>query len=119
MGKAILAHFTDEEIEAYLGVTELYAYTPNTITKKDDLLRQIEEIRKVGYSLNREEHVLARASIGAPIFGVSEKVVAATCIVGEPNRVLRSRNAKLVRLITTMAMEVSRAMGYYPIRQGR
>jgi len=115
MGKAILAHFPDKELEKYLEVTELYGYTPNTITNKDDLLREIEEIRKVGYTLNREEHFLARASVGAAIFGSNRQVVASTCIVGEPKRILKEDRDRVVQLITTMALEVSQSMGYNPM----
>jgi DNA-binding IclR family transcriptional regulator len=114
MGKAILAYFTEEETKDYFETTELYGYTPNTITNKNDILRELEEIRKKGYSLNREEHLLARASIGAPIFGANKKPVASTCIVGEPSRILGSEKDKLVHMITTMAMELSHLMGYFP-----
>lgn len=114
MGKAILANFTDEEFERYLEETELYGYTPRTITGKDDLRKEIEEIRKVGYTLNHEEHFLARAAIGAPIFGPGKKIVAAACIVGESNRILGSEKDNVIQMITNMALEVSQAMGYFP-----
>ena len=114
MGKAILAYFTEAETKKYFATTELYGYTPNTITKKNDILRELAQIRKIGYSLNREEHLLARASIGAPIFGANKKPVAATCVVGEPSRILGSEKDKLIHMITTMAMELSQLMGYFP-----
>lgn len=114
MGKVILAHFTEEETKQYFEKTELYGYTPNTITKKDDILRELDGIRNKGYSLNREEHCLARASIGAPIFGANKKVIAASGIVGEPSRILGDEKNKLVYMITQMAQEVSQLMGYFP-----
>jgi DNA-binding IclR family transcriptional regulator len=36
-GKAILAHCTDKEIDNELEVRERRPFTPNTITRKDDL----------------------------------------------------------------------------------
>ena len=114
MGKAILSHYSDKDLENYLETTEFYRFTQNTITDKESLVKEIEEIKKKGYTLNREEHFLARASIGAPIFGPDKKVVAATCIVGQPKRILGSEKEKLAQMITTMAVEVSQAMGYFP-----
>jgi IclR family KDG regulon transcriptional repressor len=114
MGKAILAYFEDEEIEKYLETTDLFEYTPNTITQKDELLKEIEKIRKVGYTINREEHFLSRASIGAPIFGANNKVVAATCIVGEPNRILGEEKNHVAQMITMMALTISQSMGFFP-----
>lgn len=114
MGKAILAYLNDEEINNYLDITELYGYTPNTITRKDDLLAELETIRKIGYSVNREEHLLSRASIGASIFGAHNRVVGSTCIVGHPDRILGDEMKQIAQKITIMALEVSQAMGYFP-----
>ncbi len=114
MGKALLAFFDPDEIEKYIENTDFFAYTPNTITNKDDLLAELKEIRRLGYSINREEHLQARAAIGAPIFGASGRVVAATALVGDPNRILGEEKESLARMVTSMALDISQVMGYFP-----
>ncbi len=114
MGKALLAFRSPTEIEEYLAQLDFFAYTPNTITRKDDLLAELDEIRKRGYSVNREEHIQARAAIGAPIFGSTGRVVASAALVGEPGRILGGQTESLARTVMSMASETSQAMGYVP-----
>jgi DNA-binding IclR family transcriptional regulator len=54
LGKALLAELTNEEIQALLPET-LTARTPNTVTSREKLLMQCEQIRERGYALEVEE----------------------------------------------------------------
>ncbi len=114
MGKVLLAFRSPPEIEEYLAQLDFVAYTPNTITSKDDLLKELEQVGRLGYSVNREEHLQVRAAIGAPIFGKAGRVVASTALVGEPGRILGGEKESLARMVMSMASETSQAMGYCP-----
>jgi len=113
LGKAFLAFLEQREIDAYLKKVEFIPYTLNTIIKKNQLLREVEETRKRGYSINREEHLLGRASIGAPIFGQEGKLVASICIVIDPIHLIGSEIEKLAREVKKTAYEISQLMGSY------
>lgn len=114
MGKVLLAFFSPAELDDYLAKVELFPFTPNTIADKESLLKELEQVRQIGYSVNREEHVLARAAIGVPIFDALGRVSASASLVGDPGRVLGEEKESLARMVVSMAAEISGDMGYYP-----
>jgi DNA-binding IclR family transcriptional regulator len=67
MGKAVLAHLEQSEMLSVLSRLELTKKTNKTITKKKDLLNELDGIRKRGYALNDEEYLPALVAIGAPL----------------------------------------------------
>ena len=112
LGKALLAFSSKQEIEAFLKRVKLISYTPNTITKKDKFMRELEETRNRGYSINQGENLLARAAIGVPIFGRSHRPVASMCIVGDPRDILGEDRESLAQKVMKTALEISRLMGH-------
>ena len=67
MGKAMLAMFSEEELEAYLGRVELIADTPNTITDRAVLKEEIRNVRMAGFATDDEENDLDVICIGAAL----------------------------------------------------
>ena len=67
MGKAMLAVFSEEELEAYLGRVELVADTPNTITDRAVLKEEIRNVRMAGFATDDEENDLDVICIGAAL----------------------------------------------------
>jgi DNA-binding IclR family transcriptional regulator len=114
MGKALLAFLEPDVIRTYCEKTEFTPFTKNTITQKDQLARELEEIRKTGYSINREEHLQARAAIGAPIFGRDGRITASISIVGEPVRILGDDKERFAQKVVGTASQISQALGYFP-----
>jgi DNA-binding IclR family transcriptional regulator len=114
LGKVFLSFMEQSEIEAYFERTEFVPYTPNTILEKDRLVEELEETRKSGYSINREEHLLNRAAIGAPVFGRDKGVVASMSLVCNPLDILGEQLEVLAKEVTNTALEISRLMGYFP-----
>jgi IclR family KDG regulon transcriptional repressor len=112
MGKALLAFLEQGEIDSYLKATKLVPYTSNTITRKDKLLLKLQETRRKGFSVNREEHLFGSAAIGAPIYGANGRVAAAISIVGNPDEVMGARKGTLAKEVMKTAFEISRLMGF-------
>ncbi|MFN7252666.1 MAG: IclR family transcriptional regulator [Anaerobacillus sp.] len=56
MGKAILAERSNHEIETYFDSNTITKHTKNTITTKQELLEEIEKVRKFGYAFDNSEH---------------------------------------------------------------
>jgi DNA-binding IclR family transcriptional regulator len=111
LGKALLAYWGQDEYEAYLKRVELIPYTSNTITEKNHLLSELRETRLRGYSINREEHFLARAAIGAPIFGRAEYPAASMCIIVDPKMINGEKTEELAKDVLRTAYEISQLMG--------
>jgi DNA-binding IclR family transcriptional regulator len=65
-GKAILASLTITEVENLLP-KELKQYTDKTITNRDELLKELEMVRKEGVAFSREEHIEGICAVGAVV----------------------------------------------------
>lgn len=112
LGRAILAYLAAEDLENYLKKTKMTPFTRNTITRKDRLLKELKETRIRGYSVNKEEYILGRASIAAPIFGRAGLVNAAISLTGSPEGLLESELKQHARHLLDTATEISRLMGH-------
>lgn len=66
-GKAILASLPLAEIENLLP-EHLTHYTEKTITNRDELLRELEMVRKEGVAFSKEEHIEGICAVGAVVF---------------------------------------------------
>ena len=114
LGKALLAFSEQGELDAYLEQAELTPYTPKTITEKDHLLKELQETKQRGYSINKEEHLFGRTAIGAPIFGRNGRLAASICLVGNKSKILGKNMKNLAEEVKRTALEISRQMGYFP-----
>lgn len=66
-GKAILAHLPQDRIEQVINEYGLPARTENTITSREELFSELEQIREQGFSLNDGEEIRGVRAVGAPI----------------------------------------------------
>jgi DNA-binding IclR family transcriptional regulator len=76
LGKVLLAHAPAEEREAIL-VGSLAAMTPNTITDRDKLRENLEQVQREGFALDQEEITRGLICVAAPIFDYRGRVIAA------------------------------------------
>jgi DNA-binding IclR family transcriptional regulator len=65
-GKAVLALLPDAELHDQLR-RSLARYTPNTKTSAQELLSEIQSVRKTGIAIDREEHTLGICAVGAAL----------------------------------------------------
>jgi IclR family pca regulon transcriptional regulator len=106
MGKLLLAYLSTEEQKAALKDRQLVRNTLNTITSKDSLLRELEQIREVGFAVNNEELIAGVHSIAMPV-QVEDVVIGAIDIAAPMSMVTRdelvnnfgSRLSKTIELI--------------------
>ena len=74
MGKVLLAYLADD---AALAEIELVKRGPNTVTRRRELLAELERVRATGLAVNNEELAYGLRSIAAPVRGRSGAVEAA------------------------------------------
>ena len=110
--KALLAFSEKGEIEAYLKRVELIRYTPNTITQKAALLKDLQETKKRGGSIKREEHLLSRVSVGAPIFGGEGRLEASISVRADAHQFDDQKLDGWANDLEVTAAIISRRMGY-------
>ncbi|MCQ8242199.1 IclR family transcriptional regulator domain-containing protein [Rhizosaccharibacter radicis] len=76
MGRVLLAGLAAEALERALP-RELPARTPRTITDRQELLRALDEVRRVGFCLLDQELELGLRSLAVPLIDTNGHVVAA------------------------------------------
>ena len=85
-GKAILAHYPEDRTEQIIGTAEIPQLTPNTITDRDRLYTELDQIRERGFALADEEQMEGIRAVGAPIIEGEKGVVGAIALSGPKAR---------------------------------
>lgn len=88
---------------------------PNTITEVNTLKRELQTVRKNGYSISNNENDTSTYAIAAPIQSYSGETIAAVNLVG-PISYMQSVNTKqLISNIVNTGKAVSRELGYIEV----
>lgn len=85
-GKSILAHLPAERREEIISTRGLSARTNYTITSRDELDEELEQIRKQGYATDDQELFEGMRAVAAPLLAPSETVLGAISVYGPVNR---------------------------------
>lgn len=80
LGKAIAAFLAADQVESLLGKGKLPRFTSRTLTRREDLQRELQRVRQRGYAMNSEESVEGAILAGAPLFDSSGRVFAAISV---------------------------------------
>lgn len=88
IGKAILAYLPPAEAAAIVAACRFERRTEQTIVDRAGFLAHLEEVRRRGWALVRDEDVLGASSVAAPVFDHAGRVVGAIGFTG-PSFALR------------------------------
>ena len=110
LGKSLLSYIDEEQLELILNKYTFDEGNMNSIHSRDELLKQIEECRKVGYALDLQENEITRVCYGAPIFNAQEKPIAAISISDLKRSEVNYES--FGRIIRDCALKISRELGY-------
>jgi len=91
LGKAILAHLPEEFVDEIVDYHGLPAGTPRTITNREVLKSQLEEIRASGFALDDEERLKGLRCVAAPILSEEGRALGALSVSGPTTRLKGSR----------------------------
>ena len=111
LGKSMLAHLPEDRFNSVIA-GGLLPRTRNTFDNPDDLMGDLEKIRKVGYAIDNIENEEGVRCIGAPIFDHSRKIVGAVSISGPADRITEDKFMELGTLVRGTGLKISRRMGY-------
>ena len=111
--RALLANLPRAYWEEYLDAVPLTPLTPASPTRREEVLELLDEALRDGHALSDEDVTMGIASVGAPIFGATGKVIAAVSVGGLSALILGPERRDLViELVTGGARRISEAMGY-------
>lgn len=110
-GKIYLAYFDDREVEDYFRKAKWIKYTEKT-KSPEEIKRELEDIRRKGYSLNLGEYEEDVVSIAAPVFDYAGKVSYTVSVVAPAYRVPEEMLVSKFKDITVeSARELSKKLG--------
>jgi DNA-binding IclR family transcriptional regulator len=110
--RALLAFEPRDFWAEYAARGALEAFTHNTPTSRNDLFRVLEEVRTTGCSVSDEDVAVGIAAVGAPVFDYRGEVRAALSMSGPRSTILGESLEASRELITSGALEISRALGF-------
>ena len=113
MGKVLLAHLDAEELESVLAQVRFAPRGPNTLTGKEQLLKELGRVRTAGLAVNNEELAYGLRSIAAPVRRQNGEVVAAINLAVHRSMVsLDQLVAHLGPMLKHAAEEISARVSY-------
>jgi DNA-binding IclR family transcriptional regulator len=106
--KAILAFSDPEVTEKIISHIEVFErFTPHTITSRDELAKNLKEVKRNGYSLDDEETDIGVKAIGMPVFDYRNVVVAGLAVVFPVHRLGKKIDPDILFKIKTTADRIS------------
>lgn len=108
-GKAILAFQPRDIILDYISKAELHQPTKNSAADTDTILKNLREVRSLGWGEDREECILGLTCFAAPILDINGRSVAAISVSGASTRMVANEDA-IIRLIRETANAVSKML---------
>lgn len=117
-GKAILA-FRGTDLFEQVAAAGMRRLTPATITSPGQLRERLEEIRRTGVSINREERRANISAVAAPVFDAAGECLAAVGVSGPSMRFAGERLQQTVERVREAAAGVSARLGYRGGAAGR
>lgn len=85
MGKALLSCLPPAEMEDLVDGLNLDPRTPNTITSREQLCQELEDVRQTGIAYDREEYEMGLFCLGVPVRN-GEQPLATISIAGPVSR---------------------------------
>ena len=113
VGKVLLAHFSEEELNNFTKEKGLLKRTENTITDPGRLREHLSIVRAQGYAIDDEENEKGIRCVAAPIYNEVGKPVAAMSISGPAFRIMKKViQESLKKEVMETALKVSQRLGF-------
>ena len=112
IGKLLCAYMETKRLHEILKDYSFQMLTPNSITTKEDFLKEIKKVRQTGISFDNQESVMGLAGIGGPIFNYTG-IIAAFAITGNADFILNHKQ-DIIHAVRDTALQLSLQLGYNP-----
>lgn len=115
LGILLMAYLDQEDVDRVLADTPLEAYTSRSITDNDAFSIRLEEVRKQGYCIEKDEAVKGTIGISAPIRNHTRKIIAALGISLIADGEVQGRLHSLSNAVRRSCDEISSNLGYLKV----
>ncbi len=106
VGKSMLA-FSESKVIESMRDCKFTRHTSNTIGSYEELLEELETIRKTGVSIDNEEEEIGLTCVASPIFDGNRKVIAAISLTGPTFRMLDNNLEEIKKQVHMTANKIS------------
>jgi IclR family acetate operon transcriptional repressor len=110
-GKAMLAHFPEEQRRWIYNSVGLPRMTEFTICDPEAMEEELVVTRRRGYATDRQENEIGAYCIGMRIFGPFDQIVASISVSGVITRMTRELVAEIVGQLRDATGRISQALG--------
>ena len=111
LGKVFLAYLPVERQQEILS-GPLAHFTPYTLVEQNDILQEIEKIRRQGYAVSCNETIEGVTCLGAPIFDAHGKLAAAVSISSASAQLNAENYHQVAGILKDKAAAISRLIGF-------
>jgi len=113
IGKAQIAHASEEELEKLGILNHMERFTPNTIVDKVEFIKHIKEVAQRGYAVDNEEHNLGVRCVGVPLKDYTGRVVGGISVSGPSFRMTDAvLKRKIIPVVKKAGRNVSKRLGF-------
>ena len=110
-GKAFLACLSEEEIDKLFLQEQLPILTQNSINDIETLKDHLSEIRRLGYSVDREESILGVKGVGAVVKDRAGKPVVGISIAGLSGQMSDEKIKEIGTVLAESSAKLSKRLG--------
>ena len=112
IGKALLSTYDAPRFESFCAMAPMARFTAKTLTKTEDLARDITLTRQRGFAVDDEEKSPGMRCVAAPIRNHHGEAVAGISVSGPTHRMGAERLDHIGAHVKAAATEVSRRLGH-------
>jgi DNA-binding IclR family transcriptional regulator len=112
MGSILMAYLPDSEIKRILQRNPLTAATRKSITRKEEFLKWLGQVRKQGFVIDVEMALDGITGVAAPIFDHTGNAIAGVGVGFISSSVSAKELKGIVKEVTKTALTISKEMGY-------
>lgn len=107
IGLVLLAHLPERGLDEFLSNVELKPFTERTITSRQKLREQLEQVRQQGYAVADQLMEIGVRSIAVPVHNAAGTVVAGMNVIVQAGRVsLREMRTLYLPPLQTAALDL-------------
>ena len=112
IGKLLLLNYSETQLDDLIRERGLQKFTPYTLTTKEALLYELNEVRQKGYAVDNEECEIGARCIAFPVYDYTQKVIAGISVTGPAIRITDAFAAKWEHYMRQMTQQISARLGW-------
>lgn len=112
LGKCLLSNYSASQVRSIMSSCSFEQFTENTVASIDELIEDLNLVRRRGWAMDDEEAEIGHRCIGAPIFDYRGDIIAAISASGPTAQITEERIEVVAEYVKKQALEISRSMGY-------